>query len=154
MLDLEKFLPYRLSVLSNRISQKIAEIYQTRYGLNVTEWRVIAILARYPGISATEVTRRSAMDKVAVSRAVRSLLDDRRIDRTLNHADRRTKLLELTPEGRRLVEAITPAALAYEKALLDALGPADRQALDRVLDQLNDAVRPCPSPDSRGVNKV
>ena len=40
-LDLERFLPYQLSVLSNRISQDIADLYQTRHSLSVTEWRMI-----------------------------------------------------------------------------------------------------------------
>ena len=53
MLDLEHFLPYRLSVLSNRISQDIAApVRATRFGLTITEWRVMAVLGRYPDLSA------------------------------------------------------------------------------------------------------
>ena len=51
-LDLEHFLPYRLSVLSNRISQAIATRYAQRFGIGVTEWRVVAVLGRYPDLSA------------------------------------------------------------------------------------------------------
>src|SRR3546814_1367690 len=74
-LELERFLPYRLSVLSNRVSQKIADTYAERFGLAVTEWRVIAVLGRYPDLSAGAVAERTAMDKVAVSRAVARLLE-------------------------------------------------------------------------------
>ena len=81
LLDLEHFLPYRLSVLSNRISQDIARLYADRFGLGITEWRVLAVLGRHPGISAREVAERTAMDKVAVSRAVASLLAAGRITR-------------------------------------------------------------------------
>ena len=42
VLELDRFLPYRLSVLSNRISQDIARVYGERFGLNVTEWRLLA----------------------------------------------------------------------------------------------------------------
>ncbi|MEO6657324.1 MAG: MarR family transcriptional regulator, partial [Arenimonas sp.] len=45
-LELDRFLPYRLSVLSNRVSQDIAQLYQERFNLNITEWRVIAVLGR------------------------------------------------------------------------------------------------------------
>src|SRR3954469_13741602 len=78
-LDLEHFLPYRLSVLSNRISSAIAREYSQRFGLGVTEWRVMAVLGRYPGLSANQVATRTAMDKVAVSRAVARLLDAGRL---------------------------------------------------------------------------
>jgi len=74
-LDLDRFLPYRLSVLSNRISQAIAKLYQARFGFGITEWRVIAVLGRYPALSANTVAERTAMDKVAVSRAVAHLLE-------------------------------------------------------------------------------
>src|SRR3546814_15071641 len=74
-LELERFLPYRLSVLSNRVSQKIADTYAERFGLAVTEWRVIAVLGRYPDLSAGAVAERTALDKVAVRRAVARLLE-------------------------------------------------------------------------------
>ena len=62
--DLDAFLPYRLSVLSNRISQDIARLYADRFDLGITEWRVLAVLGRYPGLSASELADRTAMDKV------------------------------------------------------------------------------------------
>ena len=49
---LDELLPYRLSVLSNRLSAAIAESYPRRYGLSIPEWRVIAVLAHAPGASA------------------------------------------------------------------------------------------------------
>jgi DNA-binding MarR family transcriptional regulator len=79
VLELERFLPYRLSVLSNRLSNAIARSYEQRFQLSVTEWRVIAVLGRFPGLSANEVAERTAMDKVAVSRAVARLLESGRL---------------------------------------------------------------------------
>ena len=54
-LDLDQFLPYRLSVLTNRISRGLAALYSERFDISVTEWRVIAVLGRYPGLSANNV---------------------------------------------------------------------------------------------------
>lgn len=39
VLELDRSLPYRLSVLSNRLSHAIARCYETRFQLSVTEWR-------------------------------------------------------------------------------------------------------------------
>lgn len=139
MLDLEDFLPYRLSVLSNRISQGIASTYDQRFGLSVTEWRVIAILGRYPGISATEVARRSAMDKVAISRAVRTLLESGRLRREDSTRDRRAKHLWLSKAGQSVYNRIVPLALDYEQRLVDALSDDERRALDRILVRLEAA---------------
>ena len=59
-LDLDSFLPYRLSVLSNRLSSAIAREYSQRFDLGVTEWRVMAILGRTPDLSANQVAQRAA----------------------------------------------------------------------------------------------
>ena len=139
MLDLEDFLPYRLSVLSNRISAAIARTYEERFGLGVTEWRVIAIVGRYPGVTATEVAERAAMDKVAVSRAVSRLLEAGRLERRENHPDRRAKRLYLSEEGESIHDAIVPAALAFERDLLGALEPEERRRFLRSLERLAEA---------------
>jgi DNA-binding MarR family transcriptional regulator len=139
MLDLEDFLPYRLSVLSNLVSRGIARTYEDRFGLSVTEWRIVAILGRYPGIAATEVAERAAMDKVAVSRAVSRLLEAGRIEREDNHRDRRAKRLFLSRAGQEVYDAIVPAALDYERALLGCLDREQRRVFDECLSRLTEA---------------
>lgn len=136
MIKLEEFLPYRLSVLANQVSQGIARTYSERFGLSITEWRVIAILGRFENIPAATVAHHSAMDKVAISRAVRRLLDLKLIQRREGREDRRAKPLALTRSGRRVYEAIAPAALDFEARLLAALTPAERRSLDRILEKL------------------
>ena len=139
LLDLEQFLPYRLSVLSNRISQDIARLYADRFELGITEWRVLAVLGRYPGLSAGQLAERTAMDKVAVSRAVASLLAAGRLTRDTHGDDRRRSVLELSEEGYRVYAEVAPAAIAYERRLLACLTADDQAALSRLLQQLADA---------------
>lgn len=135
-LILDEFLPYRLSVLSNRLSAAIARAYSRRYGLSIPEWRVIAVLALAPGASAAEVAERTAMDKVAVSRAVRRLVQTGRLTRRTAAGDRRRSILELTAEGRRIYQRVTPALRRYEAELLAALSARERRALDALLGRL------------------
>ncbi len=136
ILDLEHFLPYRLSVLSNRISQDIARLYVERFGLGITEWRVLAVLGRHDDVSAREVAERTAMDKVAVSRAIASLLEAGRIERETHGGDRRRSCLRLSAQGRAIYDQVAPLALAYQRRLLEGLGPDERAALDRLLTRL------------------
>jgi DNA-binding MarR family transcriptional regulator len=136
VLALERFLPYRLSVLSNTLSGAIARTYQTRFGLSVTEWRVIAVLGRHPGLSASEVAERTAMDKVAVSRAVNALLESGRLLRDTHEGDRRRSVLELSADGRAIYGQVAPAALAFEQALLADFSDAERRQMFALLDRL------------------
>lgn len=135
-LDLEHFLPYRLSVLSNRISQSIADLYAERFGIGVTEWRVIAVLGRYPGLSANGVAERTAMDKVAVSRAVASLLAAGRLLREFDDNDRRRSVLRLSTAGYAVYDGVAPLALSCERELLAPLDTSERAELDRLLHKL------------------
>ena len=137
-LDLEHFLPYRLSVLSNRVSGAIAQVYSDRFGLGVTEWRVMAVLGRYPDLSAGEVAQRTAMDKVAVSRAVAGLVDAGRVERETHGDDRRRSVLRLTADGRAIHDAVAPLALAFERRLLDGMAQEERDVLFRLLDRLDE----------------
>ena len=117
-LNLEKFLPYRLAILSHSVSHSIATVYNDRFDLSIPEWRVIAILGRFPGLSAVEVAERTVMDKVAVSRAVTKLIKNGRIDRQFADADRRRSILNLSGKGRELHNEVAPFALQMEDDLL------------------------------------
>jgi DNA-binding MarR family transcriptional regulator len=135
-LILENFLPYRLAVLSHTISTTIAQVYEERFSLSIPEWRVIAILGRYPGLSAVEVAERTVMDKVAVSRAVTKLLKNGRIDREFADADRRRSILNLSEKGRRVHDEVAPLALQFERDLLQGLDDNDKAKLDVIMDRL------------------
>lgn len=137
-LDLEHFLPYRLSVLSNRVSSAIARVYVERFALGVTEWRVMAVLGRYPDLSANEVAQRTAMDKVAVSRAVARLVEAGRLDREVHDDDRRRSVLRLSEAGYRIYDEVAPLALRFEHRLLEGVDAAEREMLFRLLDRLDE----------------
>jgi len=140
-LVLEDFLPYRLSVLSNRVSRAIAQRYAKAFDLTIPEWRVVAVLGRKSRLTAKEIAEATEMDKVAVSRAVARLTAARRVAARADAADARRQLLALTREGETLHARIAPIALETERLLLNALSARERAALDRLIDRLLAAAR-------------
>lgn len=141
LLVLEDFLPYRLSVLSNRVSRAIAKRYAKAFDLTIPEWRVIAVLGRRPGLTAKEIAEATEMDKVAVSRAVARLVAARRIAAASDPADARRQLLSLSAAGASVHARIAPVALECEQRLLTALDARERAQLDGLIDRLSDAAR-------------
>lgn len=135
-LKLEEFLPYRLAVLSHTVSTTVARVYEKRFKLSIPEWRVIAIVGRFPGLSAVEVAERTFMDKVAVSRAVTRLIKNGRLDREFADADKRRSILNLSEDGKRLHDEIAPLALQFERDLIQELGEDDVQRLNVMIDRL------------------
>ncbi|NIL95349.1 MAG: MarR family transcriptional regulator [Woeseiaceae bacterium] len=140
-LILEDFLPYRLSITSHTVSTNIARVYEKRFGVSIPEWRVIAILGRYPGLSAVEVAERTLMDKVAVSRAVTKLIKNGRIDRQFADADRRRSILNLSEEGWNVHNEIAPLALAFEQELVEDISVEDYNKFNAILEQLLEKAR-------------
>ena len=136
-LRLDEFVPYRLSVLTNTVSAAIAGAYAERFGLSIPEWRVLAVLAMEPGLSAASVAERTAMDKVAVSRAVSGLLRTRRLVRAFADADRRRSVLRLSAEGEEVYWRVVPFARRYEQRLLADLSRDQRAQLKALLDHLH-----------------
>lgn len=135
-LDLEQFLPFRLSALANRVTRAVARVYSRPFQLSAPEWRVMAVLGRYGAMTANSVVERTAMDKVRVSRAVARLLGAGRITRHADPVDRRRAILDLTPEGRRDYEAVVPLVLAVENELLVDLDAEERAALNAMIRKL------------------
>lgn len=136
-LQLERFLPYRLSILSNQASQAIAAEYQARFDLAINEWRVLAVLARFEPLAAREVAEHTAMDKVAVSRALAKLVDAGRVDRRQDEADRRRSVLRLSEAGWAIHDEVAPLARDQERRMLAQLDPRQIETLARILDKLS-----------------
>lgn len=135
-LRLEYFLPYRLAVLSTTISATVARAYDQRFGVSIPEWRVIAVLGRFPGLSAVEVAERTMMDKVAVSRAVTKLIKNGHIDREFADTDKRRSILNLSEDGKRLHDEIAELALQFERDLLLGFSEEELDSLNSLMERL------------------
>jgi DNA-binding MarR family transcriptional regulator len=139
ILELEHFLPYRLSVLANRISRGFGRLYEERYDLKLPEWRVMAVLGRCPGITAREVCELTAMDKVAISRAVARMMEMGRVVAETDSADGRRQRLSLSEAGLDIYSQIIPMAKRIENALITGIEASDLAVLDKLLSHLIEA---------------
>ncbi|WP_375419950.1 MarR family winged helix-turn-helix transcriptional regulator [uncultured Sphingomonas sp.] len=116
-LVLENFIPYRLSLTSNLVSDTIARTYEALYGLSIPQWRLIAVTAEKSGVTQQAIGLQIRMDKVTVSRAAIALVERGLLRRIANAEDRRSHLLELTDAGRDLYAVVAPKALELERRI-------------------------------------
>ncbi len=134
---LEDFLPHRLAVVSARAQRLFARACAERAGLSVAEWQVLSVLARSGDLSATDVARKAAMDKVKVSRAVRSLMERRLLRRAEDRRDRRVRRLAITATGRRTQAGLVPLARALEGEMLEPFSAEEQERLRVALSRLD-----------------
>jgi len=137
-LKLEEFLPYRLNVCSTLVSQALSRIYSERHRIGIPEWRVLATLGQYGTMTGKEIGAHSHMHKTKVSRAVALLERRKLVARRANRDDLRESFLSLTPPGEAIYRETAPVALDFARKLVEVVDPADREALERALQQLTE----------------
>jgi DNA-binding MarR family transcriptional regulator len=138
--DLKDWLPYEFSIIVNRVSALLAAAYTERFGLSVTGWRVIGVLANFQPLSAKELAQRTAMNQVAITRAVGALLNLGMVRRTVDRQDRRHVVLRLSANGLRAYREVIPIAIAIEAEILKVLSAPERARLKRSVRRLCDRV--------------
>lgn len=136
---LERFFPYRLSVLNEQVSRALAVLYSDRFGLTPPEWRAMAVLAGFQPLSANGICNRTNMDKVRVTRAIARMLEAGLVSRQEDAQDRRYVSLRLTAKGQQVYDQILPLVQAREAEILAVLSPAEIDALDTILRKLTRA---------------
>jgi DNA-binding MarR family transcriptional regulator len=133
---LEDFIPYKMSVVANRVSQSIGKLFDEKFNLQIPEWRILMALYAYGDLVFADVVERTSMDKARVSRAHRRLMDLGMIDPVDDPMDARKLILSLTDKGARICADILPEAAARESWFLAALEPHEHRQLDVILDKL------------------
>jgi DNA-binding MarR family transcriptional regulator len=133
--DLTGFLPYRLSVVADRLSAGLARRYRSEYGITIPEWRVLAHLAHAGEVSVRDIERRVNLDKSKVSRAASRLEAQGYITKKVNSGDRRLLQLALTDTGRSLMAELIPLAAAYQQRL-EELVSDHLASLEAAIDKL------------------
>ena len=136
ILTLERYLPYRLSILSNKVSGIIAQTYKSKFALSITEWRIMAVLGEYPEISADEVSARTQIEKSILSRAISKLLSRRLISRSFDKEDKRRSILTLTKTGLSVYDEMVPISYQYEQQLLKCFSTREREQFSQLIDRL------------------
>ncbi len=145
---LEDFLPFQLSVTSNQVSRVFAQRFAEDFGLTIPEWRVLAVVGRFEGISPSRVSDWTGMDKVKVSRAAATLVARGLLRQSQDPDDGRARVLRMTRKGERVYAGVVPLARRLEDDLRGALGKAEWAALLKALTRLHQHVEAEAGPGS------
>jgi DNA-binding MarR family transcriptional regulator len=129
VLDLGGYVPYFLTAISNTWSRSSSRLYLERFGIGVTEWRVMSQLAIEPGIPAQRICEVIALDKGAVSRSAAALVAAGHVAERPDTRDARRQLLELTASGYALHDQLIALATAREQLMLEGFSPQERLQL-------------------------
>jgi DNA-binding MarR family transcriptional regulator len=140
--NLENFLPFRLNVLAQEVSERLSEIYAKRFSLDIPQWRILANLASRGEMTAQEVAFVTFSHKSTISRAVAELEIRQLIERTTSTKDKRAFAMGLTPKGRKMFEQLLPLVLEFEQNLMSKLARSEQAILNDGLAALEREILP------------
>lgn len=137
--ELDDFLPYRLAVAASQVSRRFAALYEAEAGLTIPEWRVLAHLSQSGPVSVRDINARVNLDKSVVSRAASRLEQAGLLRKSSDDSDQRLVALDLTDQGRALMERLGRIAETFQADLMRELGE-DGPQLSRTLGRLMNRV--------------
>lgn len=123
ILDLDRYIPFLLSAIGNKWSSSSSTAYLRKFGVGVTEWRIMAMLAIEPGVNAYRACQVIGLDKAATSRALKSLEARGLVVSWVETPGAQRKNLELTEAGWAVHDRIIRIARKREALLLSDLDP-------------------------------
>jgi DNA-binding MarR family transcriptional regulator len=129
LLDMERYVPAFITFIANKLSNSATAVYQRKFGINVTEWRIMTQLALEPGIPASRICHVIGFNKGPVSRTLAVMQRRGLITIRTDPKDGRTHSIALTAKGRTIHDKVIVVALEREKRLLSCLKADEREVL-------------------------
>jgi DNA-binding MarR family transcriptional regulator len=137
ILWLKDYLPYRMAVAAARLLREAARVYKRRRDpLNTPQWRVLGILANFEPLTASEISRISMLDKVAISRALAQMVRRGFVRRRRVRLDRRVLEVTITREGWRYYSTLAPELKRQERFMRSILDAGEIEKLFAIFKRL------------------
>lgn len=138
LLDLDRYVPAFITFIANKLSNNGTVFYQRNFGVNITEWRIMSLLAIEPGIPASRICNVIGFDKAPVSRNLAMLQKRGLVVIRTAPDDGRTHAISLTARGRVVHDKVFAAAIERERRLLSCLKKEEREVLIDMLRRLHE----------------
>ena len=138
-LSVHDFLTTVFSRAGSELRRTITGTYVGRFGLTVSEWRVLSVLAHAGEMPFADLVEQAVADKAQVSRTLQ-LLGGRGLVETeaLGTARRHGTVCRMTDAGWALYEQVMPEAQRSQAAMILTLVADERRMLYSILRKLHD----------------
>jgi DNA-binding MarR family transcriptional regulator len=136
--DLERSPRYRLAVLARLWINDSEKFYDSRFGVSLSEWRILAIVGAEQPINAAAIADRGLLEKPHISRLVARLIGRGLLHSQPDADDARRAWLYLTEAGTALFGEMSEISLERDALFVAPLNARERASLCRLLDKLID----------------
>jgi DNA-binding MarR family transcriptional regulator len=134
--DVERSIRYRVALLSRLWTVSTERIYLDQFGMTLSEWRILAIVAAAQPVYANAIVERGILEKSRVSRIVARLVERQLLETSPDDEDSRRNLLQLTAEGARMHDALAELSRKRDELFERALTKREQAEFDRMVCKL------------------
>jgi len=141
-LTVDAFITTMMSQVGNALRRTITLPYAEQFGVSVSEWRVLSLVAHAGRVAFSDLVRQSTSDKALVSRTLK-LLEGRGLVelQAEGNTPRKKVYCVVTPAGKTLHSDAIPIARRRQAAAIRVLTPDERDAMYRALLKLREYCR-------------
>ena len=144
--DFELSLPMQLLKAREAAMARFRPMLRS-HGLTEQQWRVLRVLAAWPGSDAGEIARRSLLLGPSLTRILQHFEARRVLARRADNDDQRRAVFTLTTKGRRLFAAVAPDSERLYTGIAQAFGSAELDTLYALLARFCAALAVSPEAD-------
>ncbi|HEY1312408.1 MAG TPA: MarR family transcriptional regulator [Steroidobacteraceae bacterium] len=132
----DDFLPHLIARLAYQLNGDLSDKLR-REGINVTRWRILAVLAMGDGITIKEMVDRAMMQQPALSRALMRMEEEKYVRRVLASGDARYVEVYLTDKGRALFDALNAVVRRRQQRLVKGFSARELAAAFTLIRRLS-----------------
>ncbi len=132
----DDFLPHLITRLAYELNVDLIEKLR-REGINLTRWRILAVLAMGDGITINEIIDRAMMQQSALSRVLMKMEKELFVRRVLRRDDARCVEVYLTAKGRALFNSLNIVVRRREKRLLNGFSKREAAVVFAMIQRLS-----------------
>jgi DNA-binding MarR family transcriptional regulator len=117
-----------------RLQQVAVKLFFARVGLDMTpvQFAALAAVAQRPRIDQAALSALIGYDRATLGGVIDRLEARGWVARSASRADRRLKLVRITPAGKKALARALPAVRKVQAVLLAPLGAAERRRFERL----------------------
>lgn len=105
-------------------------------GVTPVQYAALQAVSNQPGIDQRSLARTIGFDTSTIAAVIDRLEARALLQRAVSKEDRRVRLLTLTPEGQKVLEAVLPGMRRAQERMLEPLPKAERAEFMRMLKQI------------------
>lgn len=132
-LDMAGHLIRRLHQLSTQVF--VQRTQAAGFDLTPVQFAALDAIGHHPGTDQATVAELIAYDRATIGGVIERLEQKGWVDRVISERDRRARVLSLTAEGERILQALVPVVRNLQDEILASLGEADRARFLRLARQ-------------------